>query len=440
MGDFLLIIFILFLAAVLFRVDFIYYILYVLIGIYLTSRFVTPRMANKIHLTRSFNPNAFLGETVNVTLRIANKSLIPVPWLQISESIPAALNIGEAASAVISLGSRKSRQMTYDVRAMKRGFYRLGPMRINSGDFFAMREFSGRLPADFLTVYPKVIPLVNLGLPSLLPYGTVPTRQRLFEDLNRPMGVREYNSSDSLRFINWKISAHADELLVRTFEPVISLESIILLNLNREEYSPRNQYDGPEWAIVVAASIAAHLNQRRQAVGLAANGLDPLAVDHAEAALQFEEDSGRLLPTKLNLDESSQNSSQKVLTTMLRSKIHPKSGKTNLMKILERLARIETQDQVEFATWLSHACNFLSWGTNILAVTPRGDERTCSSLHQLLRSGFNPTLIIVEPYTNIRAIRERAGHLGFKAYHAAQERDLDRWRQPQNNGSRGGRR
>lgn len=193
--------------------------------------------------------------------------------------------------------------MTYHVKAMKRGYYRLGPLMISAGDYFGIRELSNRLPAGFLTVYPRIIPVSQLGLPSRLPYGLIKTRHRLFEDPARPLGVRDYHSGDSIRHINWKVSAHSDELLVRTFEPVKSLETFIVLNLSPKDFSRQIRFDGPEWAIVIAASMAVHLSDERQAIGLATNGVDPLGTSKEVGTFHFEQETGRL--------QISENSKQK---------------------------------------------------------------------------------------------------------------------------------
>ena len=64
--------------------------------------------------------------------------------------------------------------------------------------------------------------------------------------------------------------------MVKTFQPAISLDSMILLNLHSEDYSERFWRGATEWGIELAASFAAHLVERRQAVGLMTNGTDLL--------------------------------------------------------------------------------------------------------------------------------------------------------------------
>lgn len=421
MGHFSTLILILLLIAFLLRVDFVFYIIYVCVGVYAWSRWYTPRALHRLAAGRSYSDHAFWGETVPVTLRLVNNSRLLIPWVQISESLAIELKLGEPVNQVLSLRGRETTELTYHVKGRRRGYYRLGPMRLTTSDLFGLLpEQQGTVPADFLTVYPRIIPLSRLGLPSRLPFGTIASRQRLFEDPARPMGVRDFRSGDSLRQINWKVSAHTRNLVVKTFQPAISLQTALLLNLNAGEYTRQGRQIYAEWAIEVAASLAAHLEEQRQAVGLMTNGVDPLHELGDESNAEFDEASGRLLRTK--------KGSVHALAAPLPPAIFPRSGRAHLMKILERLARVEAENTIAFNQWAPTACLHLSWGVTILAITPTGDESTCETLHRLLRAGFNPILIAVEPDYNFSQVRERARRLGFSAFNVTRLRDMDRWR------------
>ncbi|HMT21093.1 MAG TPA: hypothetical protein PKE20_07610, partial [Promineifilum sp.] len=195
-------------VAFLLRVDFIFYILYVVTGVYLWSRWYSLHVLEKLEASRRYRQRAFLGESVDVMLTLTNKSRLAVPWLQFQESVPPELRLQATTSRVVTLRGRETVHYSYQVKAMQRGYYQLGPLRITSGDLFGLaRQRFGTLPADHLTVYPRIISLTQLGLPSRLPFGSIASRQRLFEDPARPMGVREFHSGDSLRHMNWKASA-----------------------------------------------------------------------------------------------------------------------------------------------------------------------------------------------------------------------------------------
>jgi uncharacterized protein (DUF58 family) len=405
--------------AFLLRVDFIFYILYVLVGVFLWSRWFTPRAMRNLIAGRTYRRRAFLGETVEVTLTLTNKSRLALPWLQFHESVPPELRLEESTQRVVSLGGRQTLSHTYHVKGLQRGYYRLGPLRLTGGDLFGLAKSRvGYLAPDYLTVYPRIVPLARLGLPSRLPFGTIGSHQRLFEDPARPMGARDFRSGDSQRQINWKASAHTQKLLVRTFEPAISLETLILLDLHAEDYERRDRLYWTEWAIVAAASLATHLANQRQAVGLMSNGVDPLRLQ--EEARQFDEVTGRLL---------FQPGSGANLRAYLPTPLAPRAGRPHLMKILEQLARLDVRETLPLHEWATTAGVHLSWGVTIVAITGQGDEPRCKALHQLARAGFNPILVAVEPDANFGRVRERARRLGFRAYNLSSRAELERWEQ-----------
>ncbi len=407
-------------VAFLLRVDFIFYILYVAAGVFAWSRWYADRALQNLSGVRHYRRRAFLGETVAIRLSLTNKSRLALPWVEFHESVPPELRLGQATRQVVTLRGRQTADFTYHVKAQQRGYYQLGPLRLSTGDLFGLaRQRYGTLPPDHLTIYPRIIPLAHLGLPSRLPFGTVASRQRLFEDPARPMGVREFRSGDSLRRMNWKASAHTQKLLVRTFQPAISLETAILLDLNSTAYERRERYAATEWAIVVAASLAAHLTDARQSVGLMSNGIDPLRV--REETHEFDEVTGRLL---------FHAPADKGPAAYMATPIVPRNGRPHLMKILEQLARVEPAETMPFAEWAPAAGVGLNWGVTILAITARGDARVAKVLHRMARAGFNPILIAVEPDANFSLVRERGRRLGFQAFNVSDRRDLAPWQQP----------
>ncbi|HIC88707.1 MAG TPA: DUF58 domain-containing protein [Anaerolineae bacterium] len=419
MSDIAFFILLLFLFAVLLRLDFAFYIIYVLFGVYALGWWGTRRGLSAVSTRRLFTDHAFLGEQVRVTLEIGNRSWLPLPWVRINETVPVMLRTVDTLREVVTLKPKETVAIHYDLDCVKRGYYPLGPTHLMAGDLFGFAEVEARgSQVDHLTVYPHIIPLTELGLPSRLPFGTIRSQQRLFEDPARLAGLRDYQWGDSLRRIHWKASAHADALLVKKVEPAISLETMILLNLNQEEYTREWRLPASEWAIVVAASVANHLIGQRQAVGLGTNGLDPLGTEAAQVGVLPHQESGRVLV----------NGSPPTLL--------PRPGRGHLMKLLEVLARVELHETIPFVAWLPQAVLSLGWGTTVIAITPAGDETTCRALHRLYRTGFNVILLVVEPTAQIHQVRERARQLGLTAYAVSREQDLERWQAQARSGRR----
>ncbi len=385
--------------ALLLRLDFVFYVVYVVGGLWLLARWSAPRSMNQLRVRRSFVDRAFLGETIPVTVELHNPTRLPIPWLRASEVLPSDLATADQIRRVYTLRPREQVTINYNLRCIRRGYYAIGPLMLSSGDLFGFANIQTRSEAvQHLTVYPRIIPLIGLALPSRLPFGVLASPQRMFEDPARLRGAREYQAGDSLRRINWKASAHSDALLVKQYSPAISLESMILLNLNAGEYERRQRYTASEWAIVVAASVATYLESRRQAVGVAAHGVDA----YASAPAVSNQDAPPLI-------------------------VPPRPGRLHLMKVLELLARVELiEDGQPFVDWARKTAAPLAWGATVIIVTPNGDELTCQGLHSLVRAGLNVVMLVVEPYGRFGVVQERARRLGIHAYLTASEEDMER--------------
>src|SRR5690606_28467782 len=94
--------------ALLPRLDIVFYIVYAIAGIYFLARWMTPRAFRALKMDRQFADHAFLGERVEVTLRLHNQKRLPLPWLQLDESVAPELAGGPAPRFAVSLRGRES--------------------------------------------------------------------------------------------------------------------------------------------------------------------------------------------------------------------------------------------------------------------------------------------------------------------------------------------
>ncbi|NJN84156.1 MAG: hypothetical protein HC802_19015 [Caldilineaceae bacterium] len=93
---------ILFAIAALLRMDWVYYLVYVVGGIWLFSHWWIRRSLNKIRITRHMLTQAFVGERIAVRLSFRNQSWLPLPWLQIEERVPLTCEIRPSSCGVDS--------------------------------------------------------------------------------------------------------------------------------------------------------------------------------------------------------------------------------------------------------------------------------------------------------------------------------------------------
>ena len=384
--------FLLVMAAVL-RVDFFFYVLYLFFGLYVLAGLWVRRTLGRLSVQRRFTERAFLGEQVTIHLDLANRSVLPLPWLHLRETRPLKLVSPPTLERVVSLGPRERLTVTYTLHARSRGYYPMGPLRLNAGDVLGLAAEQRQIDEiEHLTVYPQIVPLAALKLPSQSPLGALRTQQHIFEDPARVIGVRDYVAGDSLRRIHWKASASTGRLQVKKLEPAISLETAVFLNLNAAEYELRRRTIAAEFAIMVAASVANYVIAQRQTAGLYTNGRDPLAV------------GAGLVPAQA-------------------VRVPPGRGRTHLMRVLDVLARVEVEETFPFAELLYRDSMGLPWGTTLVAITGQEDEALASALLTLKRRGFLVVVILVDEPTGA-GLLERAG---FTVRRITDERDLRRW-------------
>jgi uncharacterized protein (DUF58 family) len=91
MQRFLPFLLLLFVLALVLRVDLLFTAVWFLLGLYIVMRVWTQRAVRQLHISRHFVERAFSGDEVAVRLLVRNAGRLPVPWLEINESVPMAL-------------------------------------------------------------------------------------------------------------------------------------------------------------------------------------------------------------------------------------------------------------------------------------------------------------------------------------------------------------
>jgi uncharacterized protein (DUF58 family) len=384
---------ILLVLGVLLHEDFIFTVIYLLAGVFALSRWWSRKALVNITAQREFPGRLFLEEEAQVTLKLKNQGWLPAVWIRLNDSLPVNLSVPSFYRQALSLAPKENLTLRYKIYGWKRGYYEIGPLTLQSGDLFGFVEriaVEGML--DHITVFPKIVPLTQIRLPSRSPLGTLRHREPIFEDPSRVLGKREYISGDSLRRVDWKATATSGHLIVKLFEPSIALDTVVLLNLKGSNYNSKTRSAATELAIVVAASVAHWVVEKKQAVGLISNGFDPLEID--------------LHP----------------------SVILPRKGRNHLMRVLETLARLQMTEGREIVDQLLFCLPKLPWGTTLVVITGNVDEALFESLFQARRSGLNVLLVVCGQHPEIKETRHRAAQFSIPLVHFLNELDLDQWR------------
>lgn len=314
---------------------------------------------------------AFPDDTIHVRYRLTNRKAMPLPFLELHDQLPEALCPAEldltpspATGAALYKHATHLRwyeRVTWsiDLQCPTRGYFSLGPARLHSGDGFGLFTNDRAEPAtDGVVVYPRTVPLADLGLPSARPLGERKGRQRIFEDPLRIAGVRDYQPGDAIRRIDWKATARRGALQSRVYEPSTTQHLLVALNIDTltqpwQGYVPELL----EANIVVAASLARWAHDERYAVGLLANGSLP--------------ESDRPI------------------------NIAPGRAPDQLVRILEALGGIGPMTMTSLAGLLEEEGHRLPFGVTIAAVSAQMPEPLAAALRRLHESGHHVTVLTI---------------------------------------------
>jgi uncharacterized protein (DUF58 family) len=324
---------------------------------------------------------AFQGEKLSLTLRLINDKLLPIPWIEVRDPLPEGVLIDEARTA--NTGSpgyvylvRSTHLSWYErinwpltLETPQRGYYRIGPVRMNTGDIFGFNAVeSDEEHWDPFIVYPRVYTLPELGLPAERPFGELKGRQRIFEDPSRISGLREYRPGDPMRRIDWKASARLQALQSKVYEPSATMHLLVAVNVHTMTSSWQGfQPETLERVLSAAASVANHGFDTGYAIGLVANGSYP------------ESDRPMRVPVGRRSDQ--------------------------LMRVLEALAVIHPLTMASLETIIDREAQRFPFGATLVCVTSQMNDALAASLLQVSEAGHTVTVLSL-------ADGEFAQHLG----------------------------
>jgi uncharacterized protein (DUF58 family) len=367
--------------ALTFRIDLYFTIVWFLIGLYVLSRLWTRRAAQSLSVQRRFPARAFNGDHITVELSLRNRSRLPVPWVEVEESVPIEMRETAVPSQAFALSSRGHREWSYTLACRHRGYYRLGPLRTQTGDLLGLEQRLILLQEDrYLTVYPRVVPLDRLGLPTRSALTSLPARMPLFDDPSRIMGVRDYRAGDSPRRIHWPATARTGSVLVKQYQPAIARDTHICLDLALRGYPLRERHAATEMAIVAAASLAYHIIVREGLpAGLAVLGSVPVSFP-------------------------------------------PRAERYHLIEMLEALARVTVTSEGGFTDLLRRESLHLPWGSTMLAITGQIEPTLAAMLLHLKRTGHAVGVVVLQ--RGSVGAEEQARLPGIPVHHVWQDLDL----------------
>lgn len=331
---------------------------------------------------------AFPDDEVDLVMRVRSRGPVPIAWLEVDFTVPRGLYAtpepglgvlsgdGRALHLLVTLMPLRTVERTIRVRCRQRGVYEVGSVGLLVAD--PLRLYPRRLerPTEAkLLVFPRVVPLEQIGLRAGLAIGDIRAPTFVLPDPVRPIGVRDYRPGDSPRQIHWKASARRGSIQVKVLERTVRRDLAIYLDVGGFDHSWLVYREALfERAVTAAASLANATIERGGSVALACGGSDPIA-----------------LPGNTGLDQ--------------------------LRGILEALAVVQPTEGRPIENMIAATLWRQPAGTTIVVLTPNPEEPLLAELAPVRRRG-DPVAIV---YCGLRQAEPPEGIAWFDL---GRERDV----------------
>jgi uncharacterized protein (DUF58 family) len=236
----------------------------------------------------------------------------------------------------------------------RRGVHEIGPVRVRVAEHFGTHAPFIDVPDEPTTILarPLMVPVVGRS-PQAAPLAQVRARRSLFVDPTLFAGVRPYQTGDPLRAIHWRASARERELQSKRFEPALSRQQILVLDVQTMEgafWMLNYDEDLFEDLCVAALSLAR------------ANIIEDAATGFAAAGF--------------------------TRTTQRVAYLPPRADREQIERIGDLLARLTPESSAPLTELLAWLPRRVARGTSIVVLTGRDPLSSAAVAKRLEASGF----------------------------------------------------
>jgi uncharacterized protein (DUF58 family) len=251
-------------------IDFLFFLLYLSLAVGVGAWLFARRGLRGVRADyRVLNPRTHVGEVLQAVYRLENHDRFGKSWIECwnDSTLPSSL-----PGRAVDLPGRARRQWLAKVRLTRRGTYRLGSLRVRTGDPFGL--FSSEMAVGQPTsvvVFPEVVQLAHWRLPPAPIDGSTPMRRRFEAASTLVSGVRPYVHGDAINRVHWLSSARHGELHVKEFDLEQAADVWIALDLDRGVHAGVGIDASVEAAVTIAASVALRTLADNRSVAMTAS-------------------------------------------------------------------------------------------------------------------------------------------------------------------------
>lgn len=225
------------------------------------------------------------GELIDFEITVENRKMLPIITVKTNIAVDRGLEFQDQSNLAISDKNYRSEifsmrgyervQRNIQLFCAKRGYYHIDRIDFVGNDlFYSHRFLDSRKINSTICVYPGKADARQLMVATQKMTGETVVRSSDCDDPFTFRGIRQYQSFDSIRDINWKASAKTGDLRVNIHDFTADQEIAILLDTEWDTLlRPDNLL---EESIRIAASMADEFIGKGVMTSMYSNGHDCL--------------------------------------------------------------------------------------------------------------------------------------------------------------------
>lgn len=237
---------------------------------------------------RFSDDHAIEGEDRSLIETIANYKLLPLPIIRVKFMASKHLKFYDMSNAAVTdhyyrndlfsvlMYQKHTRNIAF--HCSRRGYFTIDKIFVVCSDLLLEKEHVREFNINTnLYVYPRPVDYDRIQIPFQKMLGTVLSKRFINEDPFEFKNIREYQTYDTLRMINWKASAKTGTLMVNVYDHTASQQIKILLNIEIKKIP--NHEELLEESIRIAATLSELFTEQGIPTELCTNGVDIITGD-----------------------------------------------------------------------------------------------------------------------------------------------------------------
>ncbi len=178
------------------------------------------------------------GDKVNFIFSISNEDYFIYPYLKVFFYGSNTIFENQFQVRNFSLPPLTGRNYAFELQCNYRGNYEIGISSVELEDFFGLFKFRYKVSEPkYVTVYPRIVILEKFALKTDFMSEAHSMLNSRDEDMTTVSDVRKYQYGDNLKRIHWKLTARAQELMVKKFQSTSETNTLMLLDMQKNNYA-----------------------------------------------------------------------------------------------------------------------------------------------------------------------------------------------------------